>query len=656
MTINIVNVVEPPPPRPAAPQVDSLPGLESGLAVAWREPQANGGPPLTGYDLRYREGESGDWRESAGLGAATETTLTGLQPVTTYQVQVRARNGDGPGEWSPAGTGAPRGEIAQAWLARFGRAASDNTIQAIENRWRGERIANQASHLTLGGYQVNAFFDRDGNGQGGFGQGGAAFGEQDLTGSNGERFGLTGAGANLLSASPGSTLASGNDLMNAGGPANAPAGSPFSAVRNGPPATSASLKGGPAVVSQSRELPELRDVLMGSSFFYSSADSGSQSSSADGDSQSGAPSQWAFWGDVAGSRFDGQDGETSLNGNLTTATAGADFHRGRWFGGVALSWSEGDGDYRYGTGETGEMRSELTSVNPYLRYEHSQNTSFWGVFGIGSGEWSLTPEGAVAGLSHDLTTTTAAFGGRGVVSRTPGGFELAVRSDIRATDTRADALSGMADDGGRTSRARLLLEGSRAWALDSGAMLGITLEAGLRADGGDAETGGGAEVGGALSYATGRFALQASARTLAAHENEQYRESGAGISLLYRPRADGSGFSLQFGSAWGATQSGIQQLWARQDARGLARGGRSMGMAQRYETELGFGIAGRGKAVLWRPWFGAQSTHGGAPAMRMGLQFTSGATFETGLEFGLRPGLHGAKSENAVILRGALRW
>lgn len=248
-------------------------------------------------------------------------------------------------------------------------------------------------------------------------------------------------------------------------------------------------------------------------------------------------------------------GSTSLDGSLTTATVGADYRAGRWFGGVALSYSEGNGDYRYGAVESGELRSELTSINPYLRFERDDRTSFWGVLGLGSGEWSLSPEGSGAGRTRDLTTKTAAFGGRGVVSRTPGGFELAVLSDLRATETRADALSG--DAGGRTGRARLLLEGNRFWALDSGGLLGMTLEAGLRADGGDAETGGG------LSYASGRMALQANARTLAAHEDASYRESGASFSVLYRPQSDGSGLSLQLGSVWGAAASGVRQLAGR---------------------------------------------------------------------------------------------
>ena len=606
---------------------------------------------------------------SVAENTAPDTDIGAVIPAATDDnpgdtLQVRARNGEAPGAWSGAGTGAtgaPAGDIAQAWLARFGRVASDNTMRAIENRWRGERVVDEASHLTVGGYRVNALFDSGGDRQ----VGGGAFADRDLP----EMSGMAG--------SLGVATAGGDGLT-----AGAPSGNALSGQSGGPPATPVSPEGGPRTVSPAMSaapaslegrprtdsragvlsvlgdlvlgtvsrggaLPGVRDLLLGSSFFYSAA----------APSQPGAPGQWALWGEVGASRLSARAGAVSLDGDVATGTVGTDLHRGRWFGGVALSYSEGAGAYRHGTGATGALRSTMTSVNPYLRYEHDERTSFWGVLGLGAGEWSLTPQGSAAGRSHDLTTTLAAFGGRGVLTQAPGGVGLAIRSDVRATETVSDALSGLADDVGLVSRARVLLEGTRSWALETDALLGVTVEAGVRVDGGDAETGVGAEVGGALSYASGRLAVQASARTLAAYQSAQhYRERGTGVSVLYRARGDGRGVSLRLGSAWGATESGVQQLWAQRDARGLVRGAGAAQMGQRYEMELGYGIAGRRAAVLWRPWFGAQSTWGGAPALRLGLQLTSGRAFETGVEFGHRPGLRGARADNAVLVRGAVRW
>ena len=165
VTIAVTDLAEQAPP-PDAPQVSPADGFQSALDVSWREPDPNGGPAIAGYEVRYREGASGEWRDWAHAGTGAGTTITGLMPATSYQVQVRSLNGEAQSDWSAAGTGAtgaPVGELTQGWLTRFGRTASDNTLSAIENRWRGERIANEASHLTLGGRQVNSLFNWGGN-------------------------------------------------------------------------------------------------------------------------------------------------------------------------------------------------------------------------------------------------------------------------------------------------------------------------------------------------------------------------------------------------------------------------------------------------------------------------------------------------------------
>ena len=48
-----------------------------------------------------------------------------------------------------------------AWLARFGRAASDHVVEAVGDRWQG---GPQASHLTLGGRQAGQLFGWSGLG------------------------------------------------------------------------------------------------------------------------------------------------------------------------------------------------------------------------------------------------------------------------------------------------------------------------------------------------------------------------------------------------------------------------------------------------------------------------------------------------------------
>ena len=48
--------------------------------------------------------------------------------------------------------------MPQAWLGRFGRAASDHVVEAISDRWRdGERETPQ-THFRLGGREVDKLF------------------------------------------------------------------------------------------------------------------------------------------------------------------------------------------------------------------------------------------------------------------------------------------------------------------------------------------------------------------------------------------------------------------------------------------------------------------------------------------------------------------
>ena len=72
--------------------------------MEWAEPE-NPGPPITDYDVQYREGPSGFFINAPHEGTGRTATLTGLEAATLYQVQVRARNEEGTGRWSEPGEG-----------------------------------------------------------------------------------------------------------------------------------------------------------------------------------------------------------------------------------------------------------------------------------------------------------------------------------------------------------------------------------------------------------------------------------------------------------------------------------------------------------------------------------------------------------------------
>ena len=394
-------------------------------------------------------------------------------------------------------------------------------------------------------------------------------------------------------------------------------------------------------------LPSLRDVLMGSSFFYTY-----------GESDDATSSPLTAWGETASTHFKGSDGSLSLDGEVTTAMLGLDKRYGRWLVGSTLSYSEGKGGYQGSGALGGSVESTLTSLNPYAHFELNETTSLWGVFGYGSGSLRLTPEGAESALETDLSNRMAAFGGRGLLSvgsGDAGRFELALRSDALVTRTDSDAVHGLAGAQGATSRVRLMLEGSGSMPLSTGGVLKPSLEAGLRYDGGDAETGAGIELGGGLGYAAGNLLVEVNARALLAHGDTEYEEWGFSGSIVYTPGKDGRGLSMKLGSAWGSTQSGVQSLWSRQDASGLARNG-PFEAAQRFQAELGYGIAGCRKVALWVPFIAAQAADGDGQSLRLGVKLTSGPNLEAGLELGWRQGRAGTEPEHAVQLGATLRW
>ena len=138
VTITVTNVDEA-PGAPAAPTVAAA-GSTS-LAVSWSAP-ANTGPAITSYDLQYRKNGSTDsWTASAGH-TASPATISGLSASTSYEVQVRAINDEGIGEWSASGTGstsAPPVIIGGTW--------SYETVLEPASLVRGDGSA--AAHVTF---------------------------------------------------------------------------------------------------------------------------------------------------------------------------------------------------------------------------------------------------------------------------------------------------------------------------------------------------------------------------------------------------------------------------------------------------------------------------------------------------------------------------
>ena len=96
-----------PPCAPSRPTASSA--SDTSLRITWPTPRTPSGTSITGYELQYRESDSGgSWIPEGVAGTDRSHTIENLIKDTTYEVQVRATNDSGEyGEWSQSGTGKP---------------------------------------------------------------------------------------------------------------------------------------------------------------------------------------------------------------------------------------------------------------------------------------------------------------------------------------------------------------------------------------------------------------------------------------------------------------------------------------------------------------------------------------------------------------------
>ena len=99
--INIVDLAER-PKQPRAPTVSATAGSITSLDVSWTAPSNVGRPPITHYNLRYREDSVETWTDGPQNVTGTAAQITGLTAGTPYQVQVQAVNDEG-SVWSGYG-------------------------------------------------------------------------------------------------------------------------------------------------------------------------------------------------------------------------------------------------------------------------------------------------------------------------------------------------------------------------------------------------------------------------------------------------------------------------------------------------------------------------------------------------------------------------
>ena len=570
--------------------------------------------------------------------------------------------------------------LPAAFLSRFGRTVTEQALDGIAGRMAAPRTPGRQG--TLAG---QAIFGSDGSGafgtgpagsgpmgagaagpglagsgpvHGGSGLAGPGFDGPGLSGSG--FGGSAGAGATALSTGGNGASASGaQGYGHYAGPSGSGGGVQGYGHYAGPSGSVGSGFGGGAQgYGQAPMQPQsspmtLHDVLLGSSFTLTGEKDGTGGS-------------LAFWGRASQGSFDGAergDGtDIILDGTVTTGMLGADYARGNWLVGLALTQSLAEGGYAALAGNDidacsemggevpvlcdgavrsgdGDVEASLTAAVPYAALQASERLKLWGAAGYGSGEVTLkTAMGERYGA--DTRWSMAAAGMRGNLLEVPkegSGPALALTSDALWTRTSSERTRDFAASDSDATRLRLGLEGSWRVAMEDGAHLTPKLEVGARHDGGDAETGIGVEVGGGIAWSDPALglSLDVSGRTLLAHENDDLKDRGVSAALAFDPdpaTQRGPSFALRQ-ELGGRAQGGLDALFAPAPLE--ERSGNEA--ASRWTAEAAWGLPAFGGRFTGSPHVGFGLATG-ARDYSLGWRLASHGRSASDLSFDLKAG------------------
>ena len=525
----------------------------------------------------------------------------------TFEVVLSQAKGATIGDGVAVGTIVNDDPMPAAWLARFGRTVAEQALDGIAHRMAAPRTAGMQG--TLAGRALD--FDAPAGGAPGT---------------------WSGAGPGAGDAANGAPTLAGTGALALADIAQAFGGSPG---RDGHGGIDDGFGHDAAGFGETHpQSMTAREALLGSSFTLTGE-------------RDGAGGSMAFWGRASQGSFDGREGTFSLDGEATTALLGADYARGKWLVGLALTQSTGEGEYRdtkvrprppsqdCPPGETGplcddpvragngEVEASLTAALPWASVQASERLKLWGAVGYGTGE--VTLETAMDGSYRaDTSWSMAAAGLRGDLLEAPAegsGPALAVTSDALWMRTSSEKTRDLAASDSDVTRLRLGLEGSWRFALDGagpsetegaglragGASLVPKLELGARHDGGDAETGFGLELGGGLAWSDPALGLtlDVSGRTLLAHEDDALKDRGVAASLGFDPDpASERGPSFSLRQEFGARATGGLDALFAPDPLEDRTGSEA---ASRWSMEAAYGF----------PAFGGRYT--GSPHVGLGL-------------------------------------
>ena len=316
-----------------------------------------------------------------------------------------------------------------------------------------------------------------------------------------------------------------------------------------------------------------REVVSGSSFALSFG--------APEDGVEGGSGGWTVWGRTGRNEYSGRpERGLSVEGEVFGGYVGVDTRvRGDLLMGVATSYSEGSMGYE-SEGERGEVDATLAGVLPYGRWTPREDVSVWGMAGAGWGDAELEDGVGVTGTGIEMRLL--ALGWRKELGGGAEGVEWALKGDGFAVEMESEGARLLPGTKSGVQRLRMMVEGSKEWALGGDGRMRSRMELGGRWDGGRVEEGYGVEVGGGVEYGHAGLEVEARGRYLLAHRSGGFEERGAGVSVRWDPGGDGEGAWLGMAPRWGASGSGVESLWGSVPTGGGGETGAVWGVETGY--------------------------------------------------------------------------
>ena len=121
---------------------------------SWEEPE-NGGSPVTGYEIQYQKDGADTWESWEHTGTGTSAVITGLDETAHYDVQIRAVNGLGAGEWSDSGFSSAAPLVVQIAPGPDIISSGDNAVFTVTLS-KAATVTVNLSHAWTGGYGESA--------------------------------------------------------------------------------------------------------------------------------------------------------------------------------------------------------------------------------------------------------------------------------------------------------------------------------------------------------------------------------------------------------------------------------------------------------------------------------------------------------------------